>query len=406
MTLDVICESLRNPAGMPSHPAIFLGLLVLTWAMHIIAVHVMLGSTVLSLFGSYRNQPYWRKLSQDLLFTAKVAVGIAVVLGVAPLLFVQTLYDQWYVSNLLSARWVLAFIVLLIAAYYGLYYRYYAVHHQVKPDASRLVLLLSFVLLLCVGFIMHVLTSQMLRPDSWMAWYAPQGQVDTRGAKLHDYNLWRYLYFIGLAIPVTGAWLMGDTAVQTRRTKSNADYANTGYLAWLHNLGERLIRYGGMVSVFFYVLWMITLPEASKDFAFSFGSFVGLAATIALATLPYLIPREKLGVAAMPSAALAILLIAVARENLRIKTLFQSCHYDPLAYPVHFDGYSTLLFFLSLVFMFVPIVSYFIMLIWGVNQTQGVYDATPRVRQMGRFSLIALGVWIAHYFIFGAISLM
>ena len=118
--------ALRDPAGVPSHPLVFLVLGVLTWALHIAAVQVMLGASALTLYGAFSRNPYWRRLAAAMLSTAKIAVSVAIVLGVAPLLFVQVIYDPfWYTSNVLSARWVIGFIVILIVAYLAMYMFYY-----------------------------------------------------------------------------------------------------------------------------------------------------------------------------------------------------------------------------------------------------------------------------------------
>ncbi|OZA11274.1 MAG: hypothetical protein B7X94_05450, partial [Hydrogenophilales bacterium 17-62-8] len=114
--------ALRDPAGVSAHPVIFLVLGVLTWALHIAAVQVMLGASALTIFGALSRDAHWRRLAAAMLSTAKVAVSVAIVLGVAPLLFVQVIYDPfWYTSNVLSARWVIGFIIILIAAYLALY---------------------------------------------------------------------------------------------------------------------------------------------------------------------------------------------------------------------------------------------------------------------------------------------
>ena len=92
MTPDML-YALRDPAGIPSHPIVFLMLGVLTLALHLAAVHVMLGAGALTLRGAFSASPHWRRLAAAMLSTSKIAVSVAIVLGVAPLLFVQVVYD-------------------------------------------------------------------------------------------------------------------------------------------------------------------------------------------------------------------------------------------------------------------------------------------------------------------------
>jgi hypothetical protein len=160
--------ALRDVAGVPSHPVTFLILGVLTFALHILAVQVMLGASGLVIWGALSKDAYKRQLAAAMLGVAKVAVSVAVVLGVAPLLFVQVIYDPfWYTSNVLSAWWVIGFIVILTVGYL-LMYVFYAKNHHLAEEETLCSgsMILSLVLMLVVGFIMHVLTVQCCRLTS------------------------------------------------------------------------------------------------------------------------------------------------------------------------------------------------------------------------------------------------
>ena len=119
---DMMLMALTDPAGAPAHPLIFLVLGVVTFALHLTAVNVMLGTLGLAAWGAFSKNPYWQRLAGALGTTAKVAVSVAIVLGVAPLLFVQVIYDPfWYTSNVISAWWLLGFLAILTVAYLALY---------------------------------------------------------------------------------------------------------------------------------------------------------------------------------------------------------------------------------------------------------------------------------------------
>lgn len=81
---------------------------VVTFALHIAAVSILLGSTGLALFARYKATDDWLRLGSTMAFTAKAATGAAIVLGVAPLLFVQVIFDPfWYAPacSRPSGRW-------------------------------------------------------------------------------------------------------------------------------------------------------------------------------------------------------------------------------------------------------------------------------------------------------------
>jgi hypothetical protein len=298
--------ALRDPAGVPSHPLVFLVLGVVTFALHMAAVQVMLGAGALTLRGAFSADRSWRRLAQAMLVTSKVAVSVAIVIGVAPLLFVQVVYDPfWYTSNVLSAWWVIAFILILIAGYLSMYVFYWK-NHDIVADGGRGGgwMVASLALLLGVGFIVHSLTNQMLFPELWMEWYAPGGVVQPDGHSLHYWNLPRFAFFIALAAPRIGAWLYG----YRRYLQASAD-PDLAYIAWLAPLAQKFLLIGGAVSVLLGVAWMATLPEKMAWFAFSPWSLIGLLALLAMVALPLLL-RQRLdrgywgyavyGIAAVP----------------------------------------------------------------------------------------------------------
>ena len=95
---DMMLMALTDPAGAPAHPLIFLVLGVVTFALHLTAVNVMLGTLGLAAWGAFSKNPYWQRLAGALGTTAKVAVSVAIVLGVAPLLFVHLERDLGLVA--------------------------------------------------------------------------------------------------------------------------------------------------------------------------------------------------------------------------------------------------------------------------------------------------------------------
>ncbi|UOG90707.1 MAG: hypothetical protein L3K52_10890 [Candidatus Thiothrix sulfatifontis] len=394
--------ALRDVAGVPSHPVLFLILGVLTFALHMIAVQVMLGASGLVIWGALSKAAYKRQLAAAMLGVAKIAVSVAVVLGVAPLLFVQVIYDPfWYTSNVLSAWWVIGFILILIVGYLLMYFFYAKNHHlETQKTICPGSMVLSLVLLLVVGFIMHVLTYQMLSPDQWMQWYAPNGEIDASGRKLHDYNLWRFAFFISLSVLVVSGWVFAY-----RHYISHRIDVDNGYLQWLRGLATTLSFVGGGVALFFGIGWMVTLPAPQAGFAFS--PWVVLAAVlIALtAVMPKLIGSRVnaplFGYGLFGMAAVTMILIAVAREVLRWNILFGQFGYNALDYPVNMDWYSTLMFFGTFLIVGGVVLTYFLTVAWQAGQTEGVYTPSPAITRLGNLSILLIALWIVQFFVTG-----
>lgn len=394
--------ALRDPAGVPSHPLVFLALGVLTFALHMAAVQVMLGAAALTLRGAFATDTRWRRLAAAMLTTAKIAVSVAIVLGVAPLLFVQVVYDPfWYTSNVLSAWWVIGFIALLIAGYTAMYVFYWQNHEMVAQGGrGGIWMVVSIALLLGVGFIVHSLTNQMLFPEHWMAWYAPQGVVNPGGHSLHHWNLPRFLFFIALSAPVTGAWVYAY-----RRYLQGAREADRGYLEWLRPLAQRLMVVGGAVSVLIGALWMITLPEKMAWFATSVWMLLALLALLAVVLLPlWLGPRLDQGVwgyGMFGAGAVALIVVGAAREMLRFVTLLGSHGYDAMNYRINMDWYSTGLFFATFGVVGGVTLAYLLTVAWQAGQTQGTYTPSAAVTRLGRWSVGLLIGWTVLYFAVG-----
>ena len=394
--------ALRDQAGVPSHPLVFLVLGVLTFALHIAAVQVMLGAASLTLRGAFSASTHWRRLASAMLVTAKIAVSVAIVIGVAPLLFVQVVYDPfWYTSNVLSAWWVIGFIVLLIAGYIAMYIFYWK-NHDIVADGGRggIWMLLSLALLLAVGFIVHSLTNQMLFPEQWMEWYAPKGVVNPDGHSLHYWNLPRFLFFIALSAPVTGAWLYGY-----RRYLQGANEADSAYLGWVRGLAQRLMLVGGVVSVLTGAVWMITLPEKMAWFATSVWMLMALVALLAVVALP-LVLRDRIdrgvwGYGIFGAGAVGLIVVGAAREMLRFVTLLGSHGYDAMDYRINMDWYSTSLFFVTFGVVGGATLAYLLTVAWQAGQSKGLYTPSPAVTRIGQWSVGLLVAWTVLYFAVG-----
>jgi hypothetical protein len=394
---------LRDQAGVPSHPVIFLILGVLTFALHIAAVQVMLGAATLTLRGAFQADVKWRRLASAMLVTAKIAVSVAIVIGVAPLLFVQVVYDPfWYTSNVLSAWWVIGFILLLIGGYIAMY-AFYWKNHDIVADGGRggYWMVLSIALLLAVGFIVHSLSNQMFYPERWIEWYAPGGQIDPSGHSLHQWHLSRFLFFISLSAPVTGAWLLAY-----RRYLQGAKETDVAYLGFVLGLAQRLMVIGGVVSVLIGAAWMMTLPEKMQWFAGSLWMWLAVAALLAVVAMPMAL-RARLdqgvwGYAVFGAGAVALIVVGTAREVLRFVTLLGTHGYDAMDYRINMDWYSTVLFFVTFAVIGGTTLAYLLTVAWQAGQHKdGVYTPSPAVTRMGQWSVGLLVAWTVAYFAVG-----
>jgi hypothetical protein len=364
----------------------------------------MLGASGLTIWGALSKDPNRRQLADTMLGVAKVMLSVAIVIGVAPLLFVQVIYDPfWYASNVLSGWWVIGFIGILIVGYVLMYVFYWLnddirnVKKSIKCPGS---MIFAVGFLLVVGFIMHALTSQMLEPQNWVKWYAPEGQLDTSGTQLHAFNLWRFAFFISLAVPVTGAFLIA----MRRFFRVRAD-ANQAYLDWVGQLGLKWVVVGGVLSVVLAAVWLAGLNDDQIAFAVSpwvLVSLVSLLGFVIYAVWVWSSKRDTMhSYMVLPVGAVALIVVAASREALRWSVLVGQFGFDVMGYPLNVDWYSTILFFVTFAVLGGGVLGYLLTVSWKAGQTVGVYTPSPAITKMGQVALAMIILWIVQFFAVG-----
>lgn len=407
---DTMFLALMDPAGAPAHPLIFLVLGVVTFALHMTAVNVMLGTLGLSAWGSFSQNPYWQRLAGALGTTAKVAVSVAIVLGVAPLLFVQVIYDPfWYTSNVISAWWLLGFLAILTVAYLALY-RFYGLNHQYAEDGSALPiqgapqgglwLVGSFILMVTCGVIMHAVVNQSLQPGEWMNWYAPEGVVDPHGRELHSITVARVAFFLLLSIPVTAGWLFG-----MRRYLLSAGEEDYGYIDFIENLAHNMARIGSLLVLLAGAAWMMTLPESMVWFRSSIWMLLGLIPLAYFGAMSFIQKKRVLCIfcnyMAFGMTLIMAIVLAALREVLRFVTLLEAAGWDALAYKVNMDWSSTVIFFVTFLVVGGLNLTYLLTLAWKSGQTKALYTPGVGITRVGSMAILSLVLWVVGYFTIG-----
>jgi hypothetical protein len=379
---------LRDPAGVPFYPVVFQGLYVLTWALHATFVFLALGSMALSLVAAKSpHDPNWKLLRTHMIQTGKISVSLLIVLGVAPLLFTQVIYDpNWYVTNTLSGVWVFTFIYTLIVGYSMYYWYYYANKNESK--GNTLIGIVSFALLVFAGVIMHVLAYESIQPTKWMQWYAPGGIVDTSGLNFH-YELIRLLFMFSLGAPAVGAFLMNYSDFISTRGDFSSDY-----IAFSKNLGRKIASVGLIVSALLFIGWMLQIGML----------FNPLSIVTVIAALAFLAMLRREGNSYMTTGVLfvVVLLVSGVREYIKYN-LMNHLGYNIYTYHMNIDWPSVIMFLTTfLSFGFIG-VSFIATMAWKVGKTQGIFDASKdaAVTRLANGTLSILGLWVAVYLLWG-----
>lgn len=146
--------------------ALYLGLLVITLALHAVFVGYVLGGVGWTVVAAIRGtRSPIREAARDWL---PFALGAAITAGVAPLLFVQLVYqERFYTANLLLFhRWMAVVPALII----GFYLLYLHKSEQVAGRAGQIAIAVAAAL--CFGFVAWSWTENHLLSQDRSAWRA------------------------------------------------------------------------------------------------------------------------------------------------------------------------------------------------------------------------------------------
>jgi len=199
-----------DPLPLPMPPGVVKGLLLATFTLHMLAVNLGVGGSLIAAVHALRGRAEDRELLRRLAPLLPACVTFAITLGVAPLLFLQLIYGSFfYTASVLTAIPWLALVLLLMAGY-GLLYRF--VGSVGSANLQALSGILGSLLLLLAGLSLVNVTTLSLRPDLWTG----QAGASPHGLALNaaDPTLWpRFLHMAaamvavaGLAVAGWGAW--------------------------------------------------------------------------------------------------------------------------------------------------------------------------------------------------------
>lgn len=381
--------ALRDPAGVPFYPIVFQGLYILTWALHAAFVLLSLGSMGLSIYGIFKQKTdnNWKILTPHLIQTGKISVSILIVLGVAPLLFTQVIYDpNWYVANTLSGMWIFIFIYTLVLGYIMYYWYYYA--NKKKEGGGKLIGIVSFFILVIAGVLMHNFAVTSIMPNEWMNMYAPNGIVDNSGWTFNIDTI-RLIFMVSLSLPVVGIFLQNYS-----RFLSTRDDFNKDFLIYTAMLGTKIGIVGLIITAIAFVAWMLQLGYLTHP--------VSISIIAGVLILVYMILVNKNSYITTIVLVLVALLISTLRELIRFD-IMAKLGYSIYDYPVNLEIPSIVMFLLTFLVLGGVGVAWLITMAWKVGKNQDVFDGTKdvAVTKLGNYTLAIMIVWMVVYFGWG-----
>lgn len=212
-----------DAAGLPGPPWLFHVLLVFTFFLHLIFMNLTLGGTIMAFVSHLRARGRVDDpngvLAARLTAVNTYAISLAITTGVAPLLFVQVLYQQYFYSGTILLGWSwFALLVLLLIGYYAAY-----LHKSFRGPWLGV----SSVMFFAVAMVHVAVHLVHVQPDQWSAFSVSSWRV------LGDPTYWpRLAHFVLAAVTfaaLVAAWWAVRRARAGDAVETNSRIAATAW---------------------------------------------------------------------------------------------------------------------------------------------------------------------------------
>lgn len=223
------------PLELPFATQFYLDLYVVTFVVHLLLMfYVFAGTFHLAVFGDAESTTAAGRINETVRDWLPFALSAAITAGIAPLLFIQLLYQfDYYTANvLLSHRWM-SILPILIVAFYGLYLLKMKLFVKTRPWLDRLIACFVFLCILYVGYTFsenHLLSVQS--KTVWASHYA-SGRIFYWTSEI----LPRVATILGQAFSSTAIVWYWQISMQQRQKQQEIPQELPRRLAYLSTIG-------------------------------------------------------------------------------------------------------------------------------------------------------------------------
>jgi len=265
------------PLDLPLPEWLLVTLLVISFLLHIIFINLMVGGSIVTLWAQIRglkNKEY-DTFAHEIAKTITVNKSIAVVLGVAPLLSINTLYTiYFYSANALTGfAWIMIIPLVTIAFLLTYLHKYTWSNFEKNRKLHIGIMALAVAIFLFIPLIFLTNVNLMMFPEKW-------GKVQGFLSALMLPNVFpRYLEFLGACIAVTGIFIVW----YNNRKAYPIEEIYTSFTRYsIKKLGYSIATIGLSLQILFGIIVLFTLP--SKGISYSLiGVMIFAGAVLAVA---------------------------------------------------------------------------------------------------------------------------
>ncbi|MDY6821969.1 MAG: hypothetical protein SVN78_10155 [Deferribacterota bacterium] len=302
---------------------IFVSLYIITLLFHIIFVNLTIGCTASILVSKYIYKVYndndYNIISNKLANLNTINISLTITTGVAPLLFIQVLYDKlFYTSSILIAYYWLFILIAIIIAYYLFYiYKYKPFYLKYKPFGGTIYIFIAFILFMYVAFILVSNTLISLNPHIW-----PNLQ-NSINFNIIPTLLPRYLHFILAALAFNGIFI----CIYANYNKT----IDNNIREKLYNLGKNMFIYT-TITQFIIGPWFLLSHKKEILYNVLTGTgtiYIAIAILLSIVLIYLLIKKKSIILISIISFIVLTLMILLRRliEVEYLKPLLESIIY-------------------------------------------------------------------------------
>jgi hypothetical protein len=252
-------------APIPSPPELFIFFIVFTFFVHILFMNLTLGGSILFVISKYFSKKEETKaIAKEIGSVNTFNISLTITTGVAPLLFYQVVYGQFFYSSsvLLGWKWLFVLVSIIVAYYFYYLYKMKPGYLKDGNDAGGGFVFVSAILFLYVALMLTTNTVLSMSPEKWLDIYMKKTSAFAITTVIP-----RVLHFIFAAIAFTGVFLMAYPKFR----KSLSEEVKKE----MYHFGKKSFVYATMIQIPVGILFLLTLKSESMGLVLG-GSTIGL----------------------------------------------------------------------------------------------------------------------------------
>ncbi|MGA1847309.1 hypothetical protein [Deferribacter abyssi] len=337
---------------LPSHPYIFIFFLVVTLFIHFLFMNLTLGGSIMIIIAKYfakiKGNNNYNKIAEEIGWLNTFNISLTVTTGVAPLLFLQILYGQFFYTSsiLLSWKWLFVLLAIIIAYYFYYLYKFKPSYIKFTGGKGFIFIILATILFLYVALMLVTNTLVSMQPELWKKIYL--GKISAFSAK----TLWlRFFHFIFAAIAFSGAFYMLYAKLRKSYDKELSDT--------MYKLGKYTFFIPTLTQLFIGTWFLISHPV---NYYVNVSTMIFLTLGITMAFIPVflIITKKENEKIVFGFTSLSVLFMVLVRRFIEVS--YFSKYFNPLYLNVRTQWSIFIIFLILFVALLVTLYYLFIKL--------------------------------------------